>query len=126
MSEKQHKHGEAFCLMRYICQRCSHSEVFWNSRDGVTPYCCRCPKCAGDMLHTNWSQDRYAPDHIPEPGQAIWIDMPESLKRPAAAARIRSFDGTDWELRGQARKEMIENIIEDFRAGEPWLIHWPK
>jgi len=124
---RKHNHAEAFCLMRYTCERCQHSEIYWNSRDGVTPFMCRCPACEeGNMVHSNWRQDQYAPDHIPTPGQGVWIDMPESLRRPVAAGRVKSFDGSEYELQGDERTDMIKHLTDAmFHPGEPWLIHWP-
>lgn len=70
-----HQHAEAFCLMWYACE-CGHRERVWNSRDGVTAFGFQCPSCKAPQLkHINWNLDQYAPDHVPAPGQRIWIDM---------------------------------------------------
>lgn len=125
-TDRGHTHGEAFALMVYACDKCGFSQTYWNSRDGVTPLFCACPICKkSSMAHRDWNADRYVPNHIPEPEQGVWIDMPDSLKRPCAAAQIRSADGTEYELQGEEREEMIKNIVDDFRDGEPWLIRWP-
>ena len=121
----KHNHTEAFRLMQYACEDCEHNEIIWNSRDGVTPFGMNCPACNSiNMLHVNWRQDVYAPDHVPEPGQGVWIDMPESLKRPVALQRMKRAEGSSFEVRGEERKALIEYIIEDIGPGTPWLIRW--
>jgi hypothetical protein len=122
--KQRHSHAEAFCLMNYICEDCGHHELIWNSRDGVTPFVARCRECQGAMVHKDWSSDKYAPDHIPEPGQFIWIDMPDSLKRPVALGRIRAMED-DFPLRDEEIPEVVESIVEGFKEGTPWLIRWP-
>ena len=41
-SNEEYKHAEAFCLMKYRCEKCGQAEVVWNSRDGVTPFIINC------------------------------------------------------------------------------------
>ena len=124
MSEKKYQHEEAFCLMRYHCGGCAYEEVFWNSRDGVTPFVVRCPECGRDMQHVNWQSDERRLDHIPEKGQGVFIDLPDSLRPVMARQRIRSFDGTEHELVGEEREEMVQSLVEGFHEGEPFLIRW--
>lgn len=121
----EYEHREAFCLMVYKCDVCGRREVYWNSRDGVTPFVTACPACEGDLVHVDWSADVFAPDHVPEPGQGVWIDMPESLKRPVARAAVRARDGTDLEIRGGHREACVQAIIDQSLPGAPWLIYWP-
>lgn len=75
LSDRGHQHTEAFCLMWYACE-CGHRERIWNSRDGVTAFGFQCPSCKEPKLrHVNWNLDQYAPDHVPAPGQRVWIDL---------------------------------------------------
>jgi hypothetical protein len=75
LSDRGHQHAEAFCLMWYACE-CGHRERVWNSRDGVTAFGFQCPSCKQpNLLHVNWNLDQYAPDHVPAPGQRVWIDL---------------------------------------------------
>jgi hypothetical protein len=70
-----HQHAEAYCLMWYACE-CGHRERIWNSRDGVTAFGMACPSCNEPKLqHVDWKLDVYAPDHVPAPGQRVWITM---------------------------------------------------
>lgn len=127
LTTRGHRHAEAFCLMLYACRNCEHQEVIWNGRDGVTPFGMACPDCGGDMTHVNWEDDEYAPDHIPEPGQGVWIGFPPELRRPVAAARIAAFDGTDLEVPEEHRAHFLRSLMEsqEFSPEAPWLIRWP-
>ena len=126
--KKAHQHAEAFMLMLYSCQECDHSEILWNSRDGVTPFGIQCPKCNGiNMLHVAWEDDQYAPDHVPHEGQGVWIDMPQSLKRTLVLARLEvgRAHGYDVPSDPHEREQLIKAVMESFQPGEPWLIRWP-
>lgn len=119
----KHLHTEAFKLMTYRCKSCGFTEVLWNSRDGVTPFCITCPNCGKlDQEHINWRDDIYMPNHIPEKGQRIFIDFPESLKVVTARRRIQSAIGTEFELTPGRHKEALKEIIASFQPGEPYII----
>lgn len=119
----KHNHAEAFKLMTYRCKSCGFTETLWNSRDGVTPFCITCPNCGSlDQEHINWRGDVYAPEHIPEKGQRIFIDFPESLKVVTARRRIQTAIGTEFELTPGRHKEAIKEIIASFQPGEPYII----
>ena len=120
--ERGNYHAEAFCLMTYECYLCRGREVFWNSRDGVTPFSLtrRCLKCGGDMRHTEFQADRYVPDHIPQRGQGVFIDMPESFKRPVALMRVKASVEAGY----PTPDGMVDDIIASFHPGEPWFIRW--
>ena len=76
------------------------------------------------MQHINWRNDICRPNHIPERGQGVWIDMPRELRPVVARIRMKGADGTEFELQGKKREAMIEKIAESFREEEPWLIRW--
>lgn len=122
--EPNHQHTEAFWLMTYICQDCGHKEVIWNSRDGVTPFGTRCMACGGiNMLHKG--PHEYAPDHVPDVGQYVWITFPESLRLPFGRGRVKAGEGTAYQVDDpQTRQEIAEGIADDMQAGEPFLIQW--
>jgi len=121
-----HDHKEAFCLMTYECELCGHRESIWNSRDGVTPFAmgCRRPGCDGIANHVEWEKDSYLPDHLPEPGDLLWIDMPDSLRMPLARRRVAQFVGTPYYPPEDVMEETLTNIAASYREGEPWLIRW--
>ena len=117
-----HRHGEAYMLMTYECTTCGHLELFWNARDGVTPFGCPCPACAhGDMLHINWEQDCYAPEYMPLPGQGVWIDMPRELVRPVVRMALRVYE----EEHGEAPEDLVEALKGNYGPETPWLLRWP-
>jgi hypothetical protein len=118
-----HAHAEAFKIMTYRCKICRFSEKIWNSRDGVTPFCVKCPNCKKDAHHhVDWHEDIYAPDYIPLPGERVFIDFPESLKPVTARRRIQSMKGTKYEVPENEFAEMVQIIISDFHPGTPYLI----
>lgn len=87
-----HQYAEAFNLMHYACKNCKHREVIWNSRNGVTPFGLTCPSCGKhDLLHVEWHRDVKAPDHVPHPGQRVFIDMTIEKARLYAERLLASF-----------------------------------
>lgn len=77
--------------MWYQCQ-CGHTERFWNSRDGVTPFGTKCPSCGDQSLqHAYFGSDKYAPDHKPPAGQKVWIDMTRERAQQIVRQRIDMF-----------------------------------
>ena len=109
----KHNHIEAFCLMRYQCNRCTHHEIIWNSRDGVTPFGLACPSCGeATLFHVYFGLDKYAPDHKPWKGQKVWETMTE-IQATALARRnvlTREKPSTETEL-------LIERVAEDYYRG---------
>jgi hypothetical protein len=81
-----HNHKEAFSLMNYGC-KCGHTEVIWNSRDGVTPFQVPCPSCGKDLIHVAWKNDKYAPDHKPHFGQRMFINLTRERAEKIASIR---------------------------------------
>jgi hypothetical protein len=68
------------------------------------------------MQHVDFGLDRCAPDYVPEPGQGVWVDMPESLKLPLARLQV---------LATGAEGVTPAQLVASYREGEPWLIRWP-
>ena len=64
---KKYNHAEAFCIMKYHCEKCGKEELLWNSRDGVTPFIIGCSDedCDGHMQHADWHMDRCIPEYKP-------------------------------------------------------------
>lgn len=69
-----HQHKEAFALMKYRADDHHLEEVLWNSRDGVTPFVLSM-KDGSPGTHIDWRSDQYAPDHMPQVGDRIFIDL---------------------------------------------------
>jgi hypothetical protein len=117
-----HLHAEAFCLMWYACE-CGHEERIWNSRDGVTPFGMQCPSCGKpDMFHRFFGSDTYAPDHKPNRGQRVWIDMTLEQAQQCADARIVSAAAHGHVIPEAHRQPLISSIYQEGRA--PDLVVW--
>ena len=122
----KHNHAEAFKLMSYACRSCGYEEKIWNSRDGVTPYAVKCPVCPkGESYHVNWQADAYLPEYIPERGQRVFVDMPESMKIVFARRRVRNFPPTNQKAKRMVKKDLIKAIVDDMHEGEPFIIIMP-
>jgi uncharacterized C2H2 Zn-finger protein len=120
------KHAEAFCLMNYRCQVCNFSEVIWNSRDGVTPFILKCPRC-GELRqqHDQWHKDVRFPGYNPKPGQRVFIDLTPEKYSEFIKKRIDSL----WESgkypmkdRFKDKAEAHEKLIQDCKPGSPDVI----
>jgi hypothetical protein len=118
-------HKEAFCLMWYAC-KCGHRERIWNSRDGVTPFGCLCPSCAGTMSHVEWHSDTSAPNHKLTIGQRFWRDGTPDEAEAIMRRRIEKAKGTQWEPTPEVVETLIKNARDEsdeseFRKGWPTL-----
>jgi hypothetical protein len=130
-----HFHAEAFCLMWYACSGkvdykaprapgarlprsagCGHRELYWNSRDGVTPFGTSCPSCGGDLQHTDFNLDRYAPQHKPHHGQRVWVDMTRERAESIARARIALFRAEGHDVPDDRLQSLIESIYHEGTA----------
>jgi hypothetical protein len=82
----RYEHAEAFCLMTYQANDGTEQEVIWNSRDGVTPFVIRL-RNGKEASHVTWKDDRCDPDHKPQPGDRIFVDLtPERAREVASTA----------------------------------------
>lgn len=69
----EHNSAEAFHNMQYSCDECGHSEMIWNSRDGVTPFLLSCSKCGKLMSHSgNWNIEK-AYKTLPEDANRVFV-----------------------------------------------------
>ena len=116
-----HQHAEAFCLMWYACP-CGHRERFWNSRDGVTPFCTRCPSCDRPTLqHVDFGLDQYVPDHKPAHGQRIWIDMTRERAEVIARRRVETARSQGYVLPEDRLAALIDSIYGEHGGRAPDL-----
>lgn len=137
--------GEAFMVMEYRCEpqtqrfgtidrpSCGRSEWIWNSRDGVTPMFIGCRFCPGEAHHVNWPRDRYAPDHVPQLGDRIFVDLdPERALEKRKAFVDTWWDHADMPMRDHpflgplgkegAAVELAKEDIASFAPHTPDLI----
>lgn len=125
----EYQYGDAYMLMTYHCQ-CGHREVFWNSRDGVTPFAMGCPSCGDATLqHIHWSGDERAPNHVPHLGQGVWRDGTVEEAVAIMTKRLDGCLGTEYEVDGKRRAALIDMVrrgdAEEFQKGWPMLERAP-
>lgn len=125
-------HKEALCLMTYACvgpasvggggfkreterlmYGCGHREVFWNSRDGVTPFMMQCPSCGGDLQHVNFGGDIYAPNYQPNYGQGVWRDGTPDEAEAIMRKRLEAYPA-----RCEEERQRIEVTIAQAKSGD--------
>lgn len=102
-----HKYIEAFCLLRYETEDGAEVELLWNSRDGVTPPVINSREGAEMRLV---GPHEYAPDHTPEVGDRIFVDLTPQRARVLAAQFIeKMLDPNLKPLMGMSGREMLES-----------------
>lgn len=123
---QKYAYNEAFCLMQYQCENCGNTETLWNSRDGVTPFIIGCAICDGQMQHINWGDDICQPDHFPECGDRVFIDMTPELHNLAWRRSINTlWDTTNYPMREKfkTKLEALKKIMDgQFHGGQPWVL----
>lgn len=91
-------HGESYALMLYANGRGDVVETIWNSRDGVAPFLvfedideAEDPEAAERdkwklerLQHISWGGDAFAPFHVPNIGDRIFVDLTEERARAQA------------------------------------------
>lgn len=119
-------HCEAFCLMLYRTDDGSEEEWIWNSRDGVTPYSVLTRDKKKEMRHVEFHRDRCVPDHVPQPGDRIFVDMTLEKARAIARERVAHHWNAGRYPMSQmwaTPEEAVEALAKDFaRPGAPHLM----
>ena len=123
-----YKHGEAYCLMKYVDEATGEVEWLWNSRDGVTPFGIQ--SRAGNIAsHADWHEDVKAPNFVPPVGMRIFIDMTEAMKEDWARKRVEEYwDHPEVPMSqhpylGPCGKEgAVKRLMESLKAGEPSVV----
>lgn len=109
---------EAFCLMHYASRDGSVTEVLWNSRDGVTPFCITAKDGKTELTHVDWGADKFAPGHKLMPGDRYFGPLTRGAAEKYALARIESMDGTPYEVQGEERAYLFKQIVEEMLKDE--------
>lgn len=120
----QHKHAEAFCLMLYR-DRAGNEEWIWNSRDGVTPFIIS-SKQGLVAAHVEWHRDRYAPDHKPQLGDRVFVDLTIERARENRRKYVEKWWDDDMSKRYASKDEAVEQLAHADMAhgggGQPDLM----
>lgn len=101
-------------------------EVIWNSRDGVTPLSITARDERTQLTHVRWHEDIYAPHHVPQLGDRIFVDLTPQRARQAAMRNAHRFwnDPVAPASKMFASVEEFATVLADgyLRPGEPDLI----
>lgn len=115
----KHNHPEAFCLMTYQADDGSETETIWNSRDGVTPFGLTL-RSGKPARHINWQGDVYAPNHVPKPGDRIFVDLTEERARQNALRMVNLHP--QYIPAGETAEKMVDLVVANHQPGAPDLI----
>jgi len=93
MIRGRHKHSLAYCFVTYVSED-GQRESLWNSRDGAVPI--EIPSMSGDLMVVEAEPARlqpdYRPQHTPEVGDRIFVDLTEQRARILASERIDRWE----------------------------------
>jgi len=103
-------HREAFMLMIYRSEDGRHVETLWNSRDGVTPFIIGAKdapagQLGAPMQHVHWGADTFAPYHVPNIGDRVFVDLDRALAEPMVERQIEDW----WEHPDYPMQETFES-----------------
>lgn len=130
-----YQHREAFCLMEYQPQDQeieklgpgeipeTRSIIIWNSRDGVTPFCCSIEGI--EYQHVNWNRDFCDPYHVPKVGDYIFIDCDREAWEAIEKAKIEEWwNHPEYPLsaRYETKEQALEEFMKEFRPGQPLTV----
>lgn len=134
--KSKHQHGEAFCLMWYMCENCGHKERIWNSRDGITSFTLLCPSCSPSangknnyLKYIDFMKDEYVPNHKLTNYQKYWRDgtkedalriLETRMNSGIIKELMRIYDLNPEEYRAHVMKA-IEDETGEFNKGWPYL-----
>lgn len=121
----KHVYNEAFMLMKYRTEDKSETEVIWNSRDGITPFSIG-SKTGKEMHHVDWESDKYAPDHKPQKGDRIFVDLTEAEARVFLQAQIDKYwvnteypMSQSYDSKEEAMASMLKHTMEEWLPSGP-------
>lgn len=126
MSTPSHAHAEAYALMRYDAMD-AEPLIAWNSRDGVTPFVIR--HNGIERVHRLFDHDVFAPEHIPDIGQLVFVDLTYQIAQALADEYMKG----NWEaMRAEprfadlgydgTRREVVTRYINDADRGAPYYL----
>lgn len=133
-----YEQSESFSLMEYGCKH-GHRFIVWNSRPHITPFVigCRVGDCNAEAAHDRWGADAYAPFHVPEVGDWIFIDVTPDVARRSAREKVAAWwndpraplahAARDWFPEVETEVELKDRCIQRFAETtlEEWGGHGP-
>lgn len=131
--DPKYQHGEAFCLMTYRAEDDpSDVEVIWNSRDGVTPFIMT-NRNGRLAKHVAWYDDECRPDHKPQVGDRIWVDLTAERAEQIAAERTDHYWNDEanamygaaramYSSQEEMQSVLARGLLEEVEHGAPDLV----
>lgn len=116
-----YNHQEAFCLMKYRTDDGLEEEIIWNSRDGVTPFVI--PFLSGKSgTHVEWRSDRCVPDHTPQPGDRVFVDLTQERAFYLASKNLTRWQN-DPNMKQYGPFPDVEDLAKSYlQDGAPDLV----
>lgn len=123
---REHKHVEAFNLMKYLSDDGTEEEIIWNSRDGVTPFVVSL-RSGKSATHVDWVRDVYSPDFDPPVGSRVFVDLTLEAARRYAEKRTEQYWRTNafgCRQMYKTKDQMVDALVTETldRPGAPDLI----
>lgn len=118
----KYNHAEAFCLMKYRSDDGTEEETLWNSRDGVTPFVITL-KSGKTAKHIDWQLDVCVPDHKPQPGDRVFIDLTEDRALEYARRNLKRWEDEGMDMSGAPTAvELAHSYLHNGKA--PDIMVW--
>jgi hypothetical protein len=87
----EHEHTDAYKLLSYRSKDGQHEETIWNSRDGIAPVLVPSRDGKQTLYHCHRERDLYAPDHQPQEGERIIVDLQLDRALELARQHVREW-----------------------------------
>lgn len=120
MENKEYKHREAFCLMRYRSDDGTEEEIIWNSRDGVTPFVITL-RSGKQATHVNWNADFCNPRYEPKPDERIFVDLTQERAIEYARKNLQRWEAEGMDMLGAPTAIQLAASYMD-QSGAPDII----
>ena len=117
-------------MLMWYADRNGKRERIWNSRNGITSFCIS-GRYPGDpeMSHVDWNLDTYAPNHVPDLGDRIFVNLTIIMAQEGR----RKFTDENWDhpefpmhsrysTKEEAIKELAQRDFDSFAPNTPTVI----
>lgn len=97
-------HREAYCCLTYRCQEHrSQEERIWNSRDGEVALVITM-RCGHSGHHVSWNVSSFDPEHQPQVGERIFVDLTSERARIQAMQTAAKWWNEGGTIGAEARR----------------------